>query len=159
MSDRLSENITFIHTADLHLGRPFDSLGGRMPERREDLRAAFGRMVKRAEKEKVDLFLVAGDLFDSPCPPPADREAARAGFLRLREAGVRAFAIPGNHDFFIPGGVWSEMETTGVTVFSHPKLEWKEIPPVKGPNPQGLNVSFKQVKSVLTSEKINGKRR
>ncbi len=128
MSDRLSENITFIHTADVHLGRPFDSLGSRMPERREDLRAAFGRMVERAEKEKVDLFLVAGDLFDSPCPPPADREAARAGFLRLREAGVRVFAIPGNHDFFIPGGVWSEMETAGVTVFSRPQLEWKEVP-------------------------------
>jgi len=40
-----------------------------------------------------------------------------------------------------------------------PNVKWKEIPPVKGPNPQGLNVSFKQVKSVLTSEKINGKRR
>ncbi|MDP6086592.1 MAG: DNA repair exonuclease [Nitrospinota bacterium] len=129
MSDKPSENITFIHTADVHLGRPFDSLGGRGPERREDLRAAFGRMVERAVKEKVDLFLVAGDLFDSPCPPPADREAARAGFLCLREAGVRAFAIPGNHDFFIPGGVWSEMEAAGVTVFSRPQLEGKEVPP------------------------------
>ena len=38
-------------------------------------------------------------------------------------------------------------------------VKWKEIPPVKGPNPQGLNVPLKQVKSVLTSEKINGKRR
>ncbi|MDP6482264.1 MAG: DNA repair exonuclease [Nitrospinota bacterium] len=129
MSDKPSENITFIHTADVHLGRPFDSLGGRGPERREDLRAAFGRMVERAVKEKVDLFLVAGDLFDSPCPPPADREAARAGFLCLREAGVRAFAIPGNHDFFIPGGVWSEMEAAGVTVFSRPQVEGKEVPP------------------------------
>ena len=38
-------------------------------------------------------------------------------------------------------------------------VKWKEIPPVKGPDPQGLNVPFKQVKSVLKSEKINGKRR
>ena len=38
-------------------------------------------------------------------------------------------------------------------------VKWKEIPPVKGPNPRGLNVPLKQVKSVLTSEKINGKRR
>ena len=36
-------------------------------------------------------------------------------------------------------------------------VKWKEIPPVKGPDPQGLNVPFKQVKSVLTSEKINGR--
>jgi len=40
-----------------------------------------------------------------------------------------------------------------------PNVKWKEIPPVKGPDPQGLNVSFKQVKSVLTSEKINGRQR
>ena len=31
------------------------------------------------------------------------------------------------------------------------------IPPLRGPCPQGLNVSFKQVKSVLKSEKINGR--
>ena len=30
------------------------------------------------------------------------------------------------------------------------------IPPLRGPCPQGLNVPFKQVKSVLKSEKING---
>ena len=31
------------------------------------------------------------------------------------------------------------------------------IPPLRGPLPQGLNVPFKQVKSVLKSEKINGR--
>ena len=31
------------------------------------------------------------------------------------------------------------------------------IPPLRGPNPQGLNVPFKQVKTVLKSEKINGR--
>ena len=40
-----------------------------------------------------------------------------------------------------------------------PNVKWKEIPPLRGPDPQGLNVPLKQVKSVLTSEKINGKRR
>ena len=36
-------------------------------------------------------------------------------------------------------------------------VKWKEIPPVKGPDPQGLNVPLKQVKTVLKSEKINGR--
>ena len=31
------------------------------------------------------------------------------------------------------------------------------IPPLRGPNPQGLNVPFKQVKTVINSEKINGR--
>jgi len=38
-------------------------------------------------------------------------------------------------------------------------VKWKEIPPLRGPNPQ-LNVSLKQVKTVVNSrDKINGKRR
>tara|TARA_R110002020_G_scaffold205090_2_gene409609 strand:+ start:176 stop:364 length:189 start_codon:yes stop_codon:yes gene_type:complete len=39
-------------------------------------------------------------------------------------------------------------------------VKWKEIPPLKGPEPQGLNVPLKQVKTVVNSrDKINGKRR
>ena len=118
-----SRTISFLHTADVHLGRPFDSLGSRAEERRGDIRGAFRKMVDRAVQDSIDLFLVAGDLFDSPCPPPADREAAREGFRRLQGAGVRAFAIPGNHDCFIPGGVWTELESVGVHVFSRPALQ------------------------------------
>ena len=38
-------------------------------------------------------------------------------------------------------------------------VKWKEIPPLRGPNPQGLNVPLKQVKSVLKPEKLNGRQR
>jgi len=38
-------------------------------------------------------------------------------------------------------------------------VKWKEIPPLKGPDSQGLNVPLKQVKSVLKPEKINGRQR
>ena len=40
-----------------------------------------------------------------------------------------------------------------------PHVKWKEIPPLRGPNPQGLNVPLKQVKSVLKPEKLNGRQR
>ena len=38
-------------------------------------------------------------------------------------------------------------------------VKWKEIPPLKGPNSQGLNIPLKQVKNVSISEKINGRNR
>ena len=38
-------------------------------------------------------------------------------------------------------------------------VKWKEIPPLKGPNSQGLNVPIKQVTTVKNSENINGKNR
>ena len=34
-------------------------------------------------------------------------------------------------------------------------VKWKEIPPLKGPNSQGLNVPFKQTILVKNSEKKN----
>ena len=38
-------------------------------------------------------------------------------------------------------------------------VKWKEIPPLRGPDPQGLNVPLKQVKTVLKPENINGRQR
>ena len=38
-------------------------------------------------------------------------------------------------------------------------VKWKEIPPVKGPNSQGLNVPVKQAKTIENSRKINGRYR
>ena len=38
-------------------------------------------------------------------------------------------------------------------------VKWKEIPPVKGPNSQGLNVPVKQVKTIENSMKTNGRYR
>ncbi len=39
-------------------------------------------------------------------------------------------------------------------------VKWKEIPPLRGPNSQGLNVPIKQATTVnRNSENINGKNR
>ena len=38
-------------------------------------------------------------------------------------------------------------------------VNWKEIPPLKGPDSQGLNVPTKQVKTIENSENINGRHR
>jgi len=40
-----------------------------------------------------------------------------------------------------------------------PNVKWKEIPPVKGPDSQGLNVPVKQDKTSENSRKINGRYR
>ena len=38
-------------------------------------------------------------------------------------------------------------------------VKWKEIPPLKGPDSQGLNVPTKQVKTIENAENINGRHR
>ena len=38
-------------------------------------------------------------------------------------------------------------------------VKWKEIPPLKGPDSQGLNVALKQATPIKNSENINGRYR
>ena len=38
-------------------------------------------------------------------------------------------------------------------------VKWNQIPPLKGPDSQGLNVPTKQVKTIKNSENINGRYR
>ena len=57
------------------------------------------------------------------------------------------------------GKIDRSMTTNKTLVKNMKHVKWKEIPPLKGPDPQGLNVPLKQVKSVLKPEKINGRQR
>ena len=54
--------------------------------------------------------------------------------------------------------------TSGKTVNTNKTLvanmqyvKWKEIPPLRGPDPQGLNNESKQVKTIVNSGDINGR--
>ena len=38
-------------------------------------------------------------------------------------------------------------------------VKWDQIPPLRGPDPQGLNVSIKQSTTTENSEKLNGRYR
>jgi DNA repair exonuclease SbcCD nuclease subunit len=94
--------IKILHTADIHLDSPLKSLALRDPDLQGRVRAAsrasLARLVDTAIAENVAAVLIAGDLYDG-----AERGARTAAFLagqmeRLREAGIRVFAIKGNHD-------------------------------------------------------------
>ena len=56
-------------------------------------------------------------------------------------------------------GFLQEMKINKTLIKNMPNVKWKEIPPVKGPDSQGLNVPVKQVKTIENSRKINGRHR
>jgi exonuclease SbcD len=85
-----------LHTADWHLA---DRLGRQ--DRTADLRAAVERVVGICESEKVDLLLIAGDLFSELAGAEALRETIRhlqEVFAELLKGGATIAAITGNHD-------------------------------------------------------------
>lgn len=95
----MARPIRIVLTSDNHLGRYYDHLAPRALEtRRAWLRRGWEAAVACALQRHADLFLQAGDLFDTPDPRNAERVAVAEGLARLDAAGVGCYAICGNHD-------------------------------------------------------------
>lgn len=91
--------ITVVLTADNHLG--YAGVGQhprKREERQQRLRHAFQQATDFAIVQNVDLFIQAGDLFDTTAPDERDRSFVAAKLAQLKQAGVRAFALGGVHD-------------------------------------------------------------
>src|ERR1700693_6638527 len=90
--------ITMVLTADNHLGYTASSQPPRKREQRKQrLRHAFQQATDFAIGQGVDLFVQAGDLFDSTNPSERDRSFVPGRLAQLRQAGIRAFAVGGIH--------------------------------------------------------------
>jgi exonuclease SbcD len=83
----------FLHTADWHVGK---HLRGR--SRMDELAAAVGQVADVAIERRVDAVLVAGDVFDSPAPPPEAEKLVYDFLARLLAERIACVVIAGNHD-------------------------------------------------------------
>lgn len=82
-----------LHTSDWHLGRSFGSVS------LHDTQVAFCEwLLATAVEEKVDLLVVAGDLYDRSIPPQESVVLWRETLTAFHNAGIAVVAIAGNHD-------------------------------------------------------------
>ena len=103
--------IRLLHLTDLHLGAKFNRLGAKGNVRRKDLSDAFSRAIEFAlsEKNKIDVVLISGDIFDHHVPPNKEAELFRAEIDRLKKRGINCVIIPGNHDGYeYTDSVWRD---------------------------------------------------
>ncbi len=92
--------LRLLHTADVHLGARHADLGDAAATQRERQFAAFRAAISMAIDEKVDVVLIAGDLFDSNTQPKRSVERVAAELKRLVEAKIRTVILPGTHDCY-----------------------------------------------------------
>ncbi len=83
----------FLHTSDWHLGKKIE---GR--ERIAEQREVLNEIVNIADTEKVDVVLVAGDVFDSFVPPSEAEELFFDITCKLAKNNRKVVIISGNHD-------------------------------------------------------------
>ncbi len=82
-----------LHTSDWHLGRSFH--GASLMREQEEV---IDRIVELARNRRVDLVVIAGDLYDRAIPPTDAVRLFDEALVRLRETGATVVAIAGNHD-------------------------------------------------------------
>jgi exonuclease SbcD len=98
--------LRILHTADVHLGARHADLGDAAAAQRERQFAAFKATIDLAVGEKVDIVLIAGDLFDSNTQPSRSVERVAAELARLVRARIRTVIIPGTHDVYDRASVY-----------------------------------------------------
>jgi DNA repair protein SbcD/Mre11 len=121
-----------IHTSDWHIGRTFEheSLEG---FQRDFLRWLAGRVADH----RVDLVVVAGDLYDRSVPSVEAVDLLDRGIDGLRAAGAQVALISGNHDSAARLGFGARRQALGgVHVFTDDML---------APTPQLLTIGGEEI--------------
>lgn len=98
----MKKQITFLHTADLHLGVSFKGLRALSESWAKRLLSAvtesYNRMIDAAIDLKVDFVVIAGDIFDGTQTSYADHLGFVKGLERLNEKNIPVYICTGNHD-------------------------------------------------------------
>lgn len=82
-----------LHTADLHIGRNVNGFS-----LIDDQAYVLTQIIRIAVEHNADALLISGDMYDKTTPS-AEAVALLDDFLtQASEAGLKVFAIPGNHD-------------------------------------------------------------
>ena len=90
-------SVKIVMTANNHLGH---TIAGqrRRDEQLQRLRDAFQQATSFAVAQGANLFIQAGDLFDTTTPGEQDRTFVASCLARLKQAGIPVIALGGTHD-------------------------------------------------------------
>lgn len=86
----------FMHIADVHLGAAPDAGFAWARDRGREIWESFGRCIGEANEKKVDLLLIAGDLFHRQ---PTVQELKEVNYLFSTLKKTLIVLIAGNHDY------------------------------------------------------------
>ncbi len=111
--------VRILHTSDWHLGRSFHRVG------LLDAQAAFvDHLLETVETERVDLVVVAGDVYDRALPSVDAVELADETFARLAASRATTVVTSGNHDSQIRLGFNARLaDAAGV----HLRTRWQDV--------------------------------
>jgi exonuclease SbcD len=124
--------LKILHTADIHLGAKFSGLGNKGASQREQLRATFKNVIATAIDERVNIVLIAGDLFDANQQPQRNIDLVIEQFNLLGSNNIPVCLIPGTHDSFDSSSIYRKVDFEGrcsnLKIFTDENISCKEYP-------------------------------
>jgi len=124
--------LKFLHTADIHLGAKFSGLGNKGVSQREQLRTTFKNIVATAIDERVNIVLIAGDLFDANQQPQRNIDLVIEQFNLLGSNNIPVCLIPGTHDSLDSSSIYRKVDFEGkcsnLKIFTGEDISYKEYP-------------------------------
>lgn len=115
----MPETIKVVHTSAVHLGRRFPQLDSEAEKvRYRDVFRAFDQVVSYVIKNKAQLLLIAGDLFDRMRPAHETIEfvLSRFGEIHARSPETRIAICPGEEEVVVRAGGGVECS---LSIFNH----------------------------------------
>ena len=124
--------LKILHTADIHLGAKFSGLGNKCASQREQLRATFKNVIATAIDERVNVVLIAGDLFDANQQPQRNIDLVIEQFNLLGSNNIPVCLIPGTHDSFDSSSIYRKIDfeekCSNLKIFTDENMSYKEYP-------------------------------
>lgn len=82
-----------LHTSDLHIGKYIGTY-----DLKEDTEYVLNQVVDTAIRERVEVVLISGDVFDRPNPSEEAIKMYVSFLKQLLDKNIKVIAISGNHD-------------------------------------------------------------
>jgi DNA repair protein SbcD/Mre11 len=124
--------LKILHTADIHLGAKFPGLGNKGASQREQLRTTFRNVIATAIKERVNIVLIVGDLFDANQQPQRNIDLVIEQFNLLNQNNIPVCLIPGTHDSLDSSSIYRKVDFEGkcsnLKIFADENISCKEYP-------------------------------
>jgi len=124
--------LKILHTADIHLGAKFPGLGNKSDSQREQLRTTFKNIIATAIDERVNIILIAGDLFNANQQPQKNIDLVIEQFNLLGSNNIPVCLIPGTHDSLDSSSIYRKVDFEGkcsnLKIFADENISSKEYP-------------------------------
>lgn len=100
-----------LHTSDLHIGKYIGTY-----DLKEDTEYVLNQVVDTAIRERVEVVLISGDVFDRPNPSEETIKMYVSFLKQLLDKNIKVIAISGNHDSGIRLSAYKEILGKGYFV-------------------------------------------